>query len=106
MTGMPIRKTNMNQSSDWVKFTLDLPQVYDPGTYGLYCTGGVVTLGQIIENQSEMRLDQFADQNLFEPLGITNYKWKISGDGRISGGGGELIPQTKRYGQNRTYHAQ
>jgi CubicO group peptidase (beta-lactamase class C family) len=83
-------ESNMNQSDDWVKFTLDLPQVYDPGTHGSYCTGGVVTLGQIIENQSEMRLDQFAGQNLFEPLGITNYKWKTSGDGRISGGGGEL----------------
>ena len=81
---------NMSQSNDWVKFTLDLPQVHDPGTYGLYCTGGAVTLGQIIENQSEMRLDKFADQNLFEPLGITDYKWNISGDGRISGGGGEL----------------
>ncbi len=84
-------ETHMNQSSDWVKFTLDLPQVYDPGAHGSYCTGGVVTLGQIIENQSEMRLDQFADLNLFEPLGITNYKWKVSGDGRISGGGGELF---------------
>jgi CubicO group peptidase (beta-lactamase class C family) len=84
-------ETNMNQSNDWVKFTLDLPQIHDPGTYGLYCTGGVVTLGQIIENQSEMRLDQFADQNLFKPLGITNYKWKTSGDGRISGGGGQLF---------------
>jgi CubicO group peptidase (beta-lactamase class C family) len=83
-------ETNMDQSSDWVKFTLDLQQVHDPGTNGLYCTGGVVTLGQIIENQSGMRLDQFADQNLFKPLGITNYKWKTSGDGRISGGGGEL----------------
>ncbi len=84
-------ETYMNQSSDWVKFTLDLPQVHDPGTNGLYCTGGVVTLGQIIENQSEVRLDEFADQNLFEPLGITNYKWKTSGDGRISGGGGQLF---------------
>jgi CubicO group peptidase (beta-lactamase class C family) len=83
-------ETNMNQSSDWVKFTLDLPQVHDPGMNGLYCTGGVVTLGHIIENQSGMRLDQFAEQNLFEPLGIINYKWKTSGDGRISGGGGEL----------------
>ena len=34
-------ETNMNQSNDWVKFTLDLPQVHDPGTNGLYCTGGV-----------------------------------------------------------------
>lgn len=81
---------NMNQSSDWVKFTLDLPQVYDPGTHGSYCTGGVVTLGQIIENQSQVRLDRFADQNLFSLLGITDYSWKVSGDGRISGGGGEL----------------
>lgn len=84
-------EASMNESSDWVKFTLDLPQAHDPGTYGLYCTGGVVTLGQIIENQSEMRLDEFADQNLFEPLGIINYKWKVSGDGRISGGGGQLF---------------
>lgn len=84
-------EATMRRSNDWVKFTLELPMVNDPGTHGSYCTGGVVTLGRIIENQSGTSLDQFASEYLFSPLGITDFKWNKTPDGRISGGGGELF---------------
>jgi len=77
----------MQQSDDWVKFTLDLPMVYDPGSHASYCTGCAVTLGRIIENQSGLSLQEFANKYLFEHLSITSYKWHIMPDGKASGGG-------------------
>ncbi|HZX73019.1 MAG TPA: serine hydrolase [Cyclobacteriaceae bacterium] len=80
-------ETQMRGAEDWVKFTLDLPMSYEPGTHPSYCTGGVVVLGRIIENQSKMTLQEFAARYLFNPLHITDYKWEIMPDGKASGGG-------------------
>ena len=80
-------ESQMQQSNDWVKFTLDLPIVYDPGSNGSYCTGCPVTLGRVIENASGLSLQEFADKYLFKPLNITKYKWHIMPDGKASGGG-------------------
>ncbi|HTE34625.1 MAG TPA: serine hydrolase [Chryseolinea sp.] len=77
----------MQQSSDWVKFTLDLPMVDEPGTHGSYCTGSAVTLGRIIEHASGLSLQEFANRYLFDPLKIYQYKWHIMPDGKASGGG-------------------
>jgi CubicO group peptidase (beta-lactamase class C family) len=80
-------ESQMQQSNDWVKFTFDLPMVYDPGAHGSYCTGCAVTLGRIIENQSGLSLEEFANKYLFKPLNITSYKWHIMPDGKASAGG-------------------
>lgn len=77
----------MQQSNDWVKFTFDLPMIKDPGTHGSYCTGCAVTLGRVIENQSGLSLEEFANEYLFIPLNITSYKWHIMRDGKASGAG-------------------
>jgi len=77
----------MQQSNDWVKFTFDLPMVYGPGSHGSYCTGCPVTLGRVIENQSGLSLEEFANKYLFKPLNITKYQWHIMPDGKASGGG-------------------
>jgi CubicO group peptidase (beta-lactamase class C family) len=80
-------ESQMQKSSDWVKFTLDLPMVHDPGSHDSYCTGCAVTLGRVIENESGLSLEEFANIYLFKPLNITSYKWHIMPDGRPSGGG-------------------
>ena len=80
-------ESQMQQSNDWVKFTLDLTMVYDPGSHGSYCTGCPVTLGRVIENASGLSLQDFADKYLFKPLNIKEYKWHIMPDGKASGGG-------------------
>lgn len=77
----------MEKQSDRIQFTLDLPMLYDPGTRGSYCTGGVKLLGRIIENQSGLSIDDFANKYLFEPLNITAYQWDREPDGRISASG-------------------
>ncbi|MEL7003719.1 MAG: serine hydrolase [Bacteroidota bacterium] len=77
----------MNQTDDWVKFTLDLAMVDTPGKTGNYCTGNPVILGRIIENQSKLSIEEFANKYLFDPLGIKEYQWEVMPNGRISAGG-------------------
>ena len=73
-------ETTMDYSDDWVKFTLDLPMIDTPGGNGRYCSGNPVTLGRIVEKTTNMPLLQFATNNLFKPLGFTNYKWYFKPD--------------------------
>jgi CubicO group peptidase (beta-lactamase class C family) len=73
-------ETRMDYSDDWVKFTLDLPMIDSPGRNGRYCSGNPITLGRIVEKTARMPLLQFAEKNLFEPLGFTNYNWNFKPD--------------------------
>ena len=73
-------ETTMDYSDDWVKFTLDLPMIDSPGRNGRYCSGNPVTLGRIIEKTTQMPLLQFAERNLFEPLGFKKYRWYFKPD--------------------------
>jgi CubicO group peptidase (beta-lactamase class C family) len=65
----------LSGDADLVRSTLDLPMLHDPGTTGTYCTGGVWILAKIIENQSGMSIEKFAQQYLFSHLNIKEYKW-------------------------------
>ena len=73
-------ETTMSNSADWVKFTLDLPMTDTPGGKGMYCSGNFITLGRIIEKATNTQLPVFAKQTLFEPLGISNFKWHFKPD--------------------------
>jgi len=73
-------ETKMDYSDDWVKFTLDLPMIDIPGVNGRYCSGNPVILGRIVEKATNMSLLEFAKNNLFKPLGFTNYKWYFKPD--------------------------
>ena len=71
----PGRETVLDDSPDWVKATLDLPMINDPGAKGFYCSGGVAVVGRMTENAVHMKLPEFAQRNLFEPLGIARADW-------------------------------
>src|SRR5665213_1541087 len=71
----PGRETVIDEKPDWVKATLDLPMIDDPGTQGYYCSGGVAVVGRMTENAVHMRLPEFAQANLFGPPGILRADW-------------------------------
>ena len=71
---------NLIKSSDWVKFTLDLPMIQEPGLKSSYCTGCAQVLGRLVEVVTRTPLVDFADKNLFNPMGIKNYKWRFKPD--------------------------
>jgi CubicO group peptidase (beta-lactamase class C family) len=70
----------MMESADWVKYTLDLPVVHQPGKVSSYCTGAALTLGRLVELATDKPLEEFADEHLFEPMNITNYDWRFDPD--------------------------
>ncbi|MDF1698641.1 MAG: serine hydrolase [Saprospiraceae bacterium] len=65
----------MMQSEDWVKHILDLPMVKKPGKSSSYCTGCSLTINSLIEIATDQKIEDFAKKHLFDPLGISNYKW-------------------------------
>jgi len=71
----PGRETVIDNKPDWVKATLDLPMISDPGTRAYYCSGGVAVVGRLTENVTHMRLPEYAQAELFGPLGITRADW-------------------------------
>ncbi len=76
----PGRETVLDDAPDWVKATLDLPMINNPGSKGFYCSGGVAVVGRMTENATHMPLPDFAQKNLFGPLGIprTNWTWNYN----------------------------
>jgi len=69
------RETVIDDTPDWVKATLDLPMINNPGTRGYYCSGGVAVVGRMTENAVHMSLPEFAQANLFGPLGMARTDW-------------------------------
>lgn len=69
---------NMYPTENWVKFALDLPynDVFKEQWH--YFTTGVVLLGDILNKSVPNGLEKYADEKLFKPLGIKNYKWQYT----------------------------
>ena len=99
----PGQEEKMYPTKDWVKFVLDLP--IDPdkmmGSDYTYFTGGTVLLGDIIHKSVPSGLVSYADDKLFAPLGITNYKWQYTpqGVGNTAGGIRLRAIDFAKYGQ-------
>jgi CubicO group peptidase (beta-lactamase class C family) len=72
----PGRETVIDEAPDWVKATLDLPQIADPGTHAMYCSGGVAVVGRLVENAVHKSLPEFAQATLFGPLGMQRAQWQ------------------------------
>lgn len=65
-----------NNMGDPVHFFLSKPLLHTPGTTFYYNGGGVDILGEIVTRSTGSRVDVFADDHLFGPLGITNYQFQ------------------------------
>lgn len=64
-------RPSMESTAGWVQFMLDLPMVEKPGkTFG-YCNGNAHLLSSILEKTTGMSAREYANQELFAPLGIT-----------------------------------
>jgi CubicO group peptidase (beta-lactamase class C family) len=76
----PGRETVIDEAPDWVKATLDLPMIADPGTAAHYCSGAVKVVGRVVERAVGTTLPVFADTALFRPLGIrpTDWRWNYT----------------------------
>jgi CubicO group peptidase (beta-lactamase class C family) len=62
---------------DPITYVLAKPVVDKPGTRWYYNGGGTNVLGEIIRKATGIRIDDFAQEYLFAPLGITDYEWDV-----------------------------
>jgi CubicO group peptidase (beta-lactamase class C family) len=86
--------TAMNNSIDWIAYIMNRKMAKTPGEKFNYTSGLSILLGGIIKNASGLYADYFAEKYLFEPLGITDYKWYRNWDNTIHTGGGlQLKPR-------------
>jgi CubicO group peptidase (beta-lactamase class C family) len=61
------------QADDPTGYALSMPLIHEPGTVFNYNGGTVNVLCRIVERVSGKRIDAFADEYLFRPMGVTSY---------------------------------
>ncbi len=69
------------ESEDNLQFIIDLPLVAIPGTVFNYSDGASHLLSAIITEAAGISTLDFAKENLFDPLGITDYEWSTDDRG-------------------------
>jgi len=84
----------MKRAPNWVQFALSIPMKYAPGERTSYCSPGYHLLGSIIGTAAKSTELEFANKNLFGPLGIRDVVWASDPQGRNNGwGDSHLYPQ-------------
>ena len=87
-----------NEISDYVGVTMEplekiyeLRPAYEPGTRFVYSDVGYIVAAEVVRRVSGKRLDQFAEENIFKPLGMndTFFNPLSSVSGLLAGTGGE-----------------
>jgi CubicO group peptidase (beta-lactamase class C family) len=76
---------------DWWKYTLDLRQVYDPGTHYAYCSANTNLVGGALTTATRTWLPELFDRSVARPLQFGRYYWNISANGEGYQGGGAFV---------------
>ncbi len=78
----------LEASDEWIRFVLEQPTDTIPGMRYQYNDGVSVLLGKILREATGQRIDEWARERLFEPIGIEDFHWKITPDGEADTEGG------------------
>ncbi len=78
----------LEASDEWIRFVLEQPTDTIPGMRYQYNDGVSVLLGKILREATGQRIDEWARERLFEPIGIKDFHWKITPDGEADTEGG------------------
>ncbi|MEE9131952.1 MAG: serine hydrolase [Gemmatimonadota bacterium] len=73
---------------DPIGYVFEKPMVAEPGTEFNYSGGLSTVVSSIVESSTGMPMDEFAEKNLFGPLGITDYEWEHIENGLADAAGG------------------
>lgn len=77
--------------TDWVAYVLDKPMVAEAGSQFNYSSGTSIVLGAILKQATGQNPADFIGENLFAPLGITDWTWEDTPDGLSNGGWGLFL---------------
>jgi len=75
----------MTENEDWIQAALDPPLAHKPGTHFAYYSPGMHLLSAILQESTGMTEAEFADANLFKPLGIDEFYWPSDPQGYTVG---------------------
>ncbi|MGD9977846.1 MAG: serine hydrolase domain-containing protein [Bacteroidales bacterium] len=85
---------NMGYKMDMVdnlfKASIELPMDTIPGTKYAYSGPNNIIIGEIIKASTGKNIAEYTEENLFKPLGISEYKWFSKNDIYDVGGGLQL----------------
>lgn len=92
---------SQTEQPDWVKYALDAPMIWDPGTHVYYGGANPLILGGILGSTVGEPVEWFAHRTLFGPLGIDDYRFFLDPTGLPYMGGGMFMrPRDMlKYGQ-------
>jgi CubicO group peptidase (beta-lactamase class C family) len=76
---------DMGHSPDWVRFILQRPMAVDPGKVTNYSNGDAHLLSAVLQKAVGETALEFAQRNLFAPLGIQDVAWDHNPQGRSIG---------------------
>lgn len=71
----------VQQTDDWVQYILDLPMTNPPGEVFDYSNLSSFLLSAIIQKATGVTAREFAEKNLYDPLGIKDYRWRENPQG-------------------------
>jgi CubicO group peptidase (beta-lactamase class C family) len=77
----------MRANNDWVQFSLDRAVVAEPGSRFAYDGASIHLLSAILQQATGMTAAEYAQANLFEPLGSTDFYWPTDTTGYTRGWG-------------------
>lgn len=80
--------TVLETSDRWIDYVVAQPVGTEPGTRFDYNDGVSVLLGKIVREATGQRLDAWAEERLFRPIGTGEYYWEITPDGEVDSEGG------------------
>ena len=80
--------SGLEESADWVKFTINRPMMREPGTQFNYSSGESALLAHVFRQATGIDVEEYAARHLFAPLGITRWFWKRTPSGSLDTEGG------------------
>jgi CubicO group peptidase (beta-lactamase class C family) len=86
-------ETGMNNATDPARFVLEQPLASRPGSSYNYSGGSAALLAAILQKLSGRRIDALARDELFAPLGITQFEWVEWHDHPVAASGLRLRPR-------------
>ena len=83
----PGNEDRMDASGDPLTFVRHVPTADAPGTRYRYNSVAAYTAGVVVADATREKLSSFARLSLFQPLGITRWKWQSDASGMTKGQG-------------------
>jgi CubicO group peptidase (beta-lactamase class C family) len=87
---MQSQKAELN----WWRYTLDLPQLFAPGTRYAYCSANINLVGAALTQSTGIWLPELFRRTIADPLQFGEWHWNLmpNGEGYL-GGGAYLLPR-------------